>query len=131
MGTKKKTMSSGTATTKTPVVDTVDDQLRNRAGTCKTGEISQRAVHQLLDFGNGLVVTGRADANHDPVIREDFEHLIRWDEYFPAVIEHRKAVPVLGALDGRLSALLFGLHLGFEAFELRQGFLIEHAGNNL
>ena len=95
------------------------------------GEIAQWAVHQLFDIGDGFVVFGGANADLYPIIGKDLEHFIRWDEYLAAIVEHRETIAALGTLDNGFSALFFGLHLGFEAFELRQGVLIEHEGSYL
>ena len=107
------------------------DKHRLALAHAAAGEVAQRAVHQLLDVSNGLVVPGGPDTDHHPVIGKHLQHLVRRDKNFTAVVEYRKTVTILRTLDHSLSALLLSLHLGFEAFQLRQGVLVEHRGSYL
>ena len=95
------------------------------------GKIAQRAAHQLLNIGDGFIVFGGADADPDPVIREGLEHFLRRNEYFATIIQHGKAIASLGAFDHRFSVLFFGLHLGLQALQLREGILVKHWWDNL
>ena len=104
------------------------DEYRLALAHTAAGELSQRAVQQLLDVGDGLVVLGRTDTDLDPVIGEGLEHLVRRDEDFAPIFQYGETVARLGAFDDSLGALFLCLHLRFEAFQLGEGIVVEHQG---
>ena len=75
-----------------------------------------------LGFGPGR----RADADSNAIPGQDFQHFIRWDKNFAAVVDHREPVAILGAFDGGFGVLFLRLNLIFEALQLGQRVVVQH-----